>query len=768
MARKLLLASAGAGKSERIAKEALDRAASGGTVLLLTYTINNQLELVRHMCRLNKFQPSNVVVKGWFSFLLEDMVRPYQRCIVPDRISGTILNPRNPHLAETKKGNTNYLPGRAERISNHFNPLHFVTKEDNRAHTYYLAKLAATIQEQTSGRPALRLAEIYDAIFVDEIQDLVGWDFAVIRAMAETSISEFKCVGDFRQSVYQTSETTKRPQTSTEKLTQFKDMGFEIDNLAISWRCIQSICDLADRLHANDGHYAPTQSQVATVPPKYAHHHGVFAVPALRIDDYIKAYNPVILRWDRRTKPQLCEGRTVYNFGESKGLSFKRVLIIPPKTHAKFLSGDTAAFDDANTDDSRNKLYVGITRARYSVAFWYDGGSIINGAQIWNPEIERRAVQELDWNLTEEHIRRTGEWWINPWWLQANFVEVIPRTEQQIIEAIDYLKEIFPAEWAREFPGNLMENSFLRSVLDWGAFSRAHLIRLSERLQRLRNVRGLHIVINSLHGKQESDAADMELEFADFFFEKGLEIEFPIPKSSRGKSPDLRINTAGYGLAVECKKLKIAKVTNFIQSAYTAANFKLNDAAHTRGLGWDFCFYDESMTEVLNLYSSGMDYTDLINAWGRRINDQLGIAARRGVWPLWIFMEGLGEGMFYPSADGAGSMTRPPDTPDEILARRLLANALAPAARQLEKEPGPGLIAISVRDIPNNQYLSGAINRFFEENREKHGNVVAVLVIPWQPWFYEDRPRLVLNRCASAGWSSEIESVIKKLNVTVL
>ncbi len=385
MACNLLLASAGAGKSGRIAKEALKRAASGGRVLLLTYTINNQLELVRHICRLNKVQPHNVAVKGWFSFLLEDMVRPYQRCIVPERISGIILNSGNPHLRKSKNGKSFNLSGRAEKINGECNPLHYVTKEDNRAYTHYLAKLAATIHEQTAGKPARRLAETYDAVFIDEMQDLVGWDFAVIRAIVDTGISDLDCVGDFRQAVYQTSETTKKPQTSTEKMAELKDMGFEIDDLAISWRCIQSVCDLADRLHTKDGLYAPTKSLVASVPPEYADHHGVFAVPASRVGDYIKAYDPVILRWDRGKQRQLCEGRTVYNFGESKGLGFERVLIIPPDRHAKFLSGSTNAFDDASTDDSRNKLYVGITRARYSVAFSHGGGSVISGAQIWNP-----------------------------------------------------------------------------------------------------------------------------------------------------------------------------------------------------------------------------------------------------------------------------------------------------------------------------------------------------------------------------------------------
>ena len=121
------------------------------------------------------------------------------------------------------------------------------------------------------------------------------------------------------------------------------------------------------------------------MPPEFAAHQGIFAVPASRISDYIKRYNPVILRWNRNTQKKLCEGRTAYNFGESKGLGFERVLILPPDRHAKFLCGDTTAFDDAETDDSRNKLYVGITRARYSVAFLHTGGSVASGAQIWKP-----------------------------------------------------------------------------------------------------------------------------------------------------------------------------------------------------------------------------------------------------------------------------------------------------------------------------------------------------------------------------------------------
>jgi DNA helicase-2/ATP-dependent DNA helicase PcrA len=272
-----------------------------------------------------------------------------------------------------------------EKIDGSYNPRHFVTKKDNAAHTTFLSKLAARIHEETDGKPAQRLVNIYKAAFIDEVQDLAGWDFEIIRALVDANIGAFHCVGDFRQTIYRTSPAkNKKPQTNAQKLAAFQQLGFVPEHINISWRCTQSICNLADRIHANDGHYIPTTSKIDSIPPEFADHQGVFAVPASRIGDYMAKYKPVILRWDRKTKKQLCEGRVTFNFGEAKGVGFDRVLILPTGKHAKFLSGDTTAFVDDDTDVSRNKLYVGITRGRYSVAFLHEGGSVIAGAQVWH------------------------------------------------------------------------------------------------------------------------------------------------------------------------------------------------------------------------------------------------------------------------------------------------------------------------------------------------------------------------------------------------
>jgi hypothetical protein len=69
------------------------------------------------------------------------------------------------------------------------------------------------------------------------------------------------------------------------------------------------------------------------------------------------------------------------NFGESKGLNFDRVLIFPHGLGKRWLhTGDCR-----HIKGSRAKLYVGITRARYSVAFVLDGSAAIPNAQFYQP-----------------------------------------------------------------------------------------------------------------------------------------------------------------------------------------------------------------------------------------------------------------------------------------------------------------------------------------------------------------------------------------------
>ncbi len=71
----------------------------------------------------------------------------------------------------------------------------------------------------------------------------------------------------------------------------------------------------------------------------------------------------------------MLEGHDALNFGESKGMTFDRVLIFPHKKGGDWLKSGNFDY----IEKSAAKLYVGVTRARYSVAFVYDGAVKLPG-----------------------------------------------------------------------------------------------------------------------------------------------------------------------------------------------------------------------------------------------------------------------------------------------------------------------------------------------------------------------------------------------------
>ncbi len=135
-------------------------------------------------------------------------------------------------------------------------------------------------------------------------------------------------------------------------------------------------------VHAHQG-YDATTSNVTDISDEFEDHVGIFTVSSGAVETYLQRYNPVILRQNRSTRGDICEGFNAQNFGEAKGLGFDRVLILPTENYSRFLQGDPRPLRTARTEQALNKLYVAITRARYSVAFLFDEEPSIEGVSVW-------------------------------------------------------------------------------------------------------------------------------------------------------------------------------------------------------------------------------------------------------------------------------------------------------------------------------------------------------------------------------------------------
>jgi hypothetical protein len=372
LTKKLLIASAGAGKTHRIAEECCQLADNKKRVLVITYTENNQKEIIEKYKSMVTANPKNIIVKGWYTFLLEDLIRPYQAAIFLKRISSINFTSSNPHI---KNGRT--IRGTAEKIGNQYNSRHYLTSCHTKAHTEYLSKLATRVCAVNHQKPISRLEAIYQHIFIDEVQDLAGWDFDILKAMARMK-SNITCVGDFRQTIYSTTSNPKQPSSNQQKLDVFRRLGFEFEHMALSRRCIQSICDFSDTIHKREG-YKPTKSLVKNIPVKFQVHQGVFIVPRSKLGEYFQTYSPVILRSSVKSAQDLnLLPIKKLNFGMSKGLGFDRTLVIPTKNILDFVCGRLNAFDDGATDKAKNTFYVASTRSRYSLAFLVEDNKVEN------------------------------------------------------------------------------------------------------------------------------------------------------------------------------------------------------------------------------------------------------------------------------------------------------------------------------------------------------------------------------------------------------
>lgn len=360
---KLIIASAGAGKTTYLIDEALkvDKA----NVLITTYTENNAREIKSKFLELNKYIPNNVTIQPWFSFLLEHGVRPYQGVIFLDEIRITGMKLVNKHSGIKEEANKQ----RGYPISySATEPLKYYLSDVNEIYSDKISKFVIECNKQAKDAVIKRLANIYQYIFIDEVQDLSGYDLEIIRLLLQSK-AQVLMVGDPRQTTYLTHQPKKHQKYSDGKIKDYlsqlpKKIIPEIDEktLLYSHRNNQLVCELASKLYPE---YPPSKSCECPSWPNslFNSQDGLFLVEKSNKDAYLEETKAVQLRWD--AKIQTSSFFQTLNFGESKGLGFDHVLIYPTKKMIEWLSNSSSILESK----TRSKLYVAITRARHSVAF---------------------------------------------------------------------------------------------------------------------------------------------------------------------------------------------------------------------------------------------------------------------------------------------------------------------------------------------------------------------------------------------------------------
>ncbi|PHR58057.1 MAG: DNA helicase II [Arcobacter sp.] len=367
---KLMIAAAGAGKTTYLVTKAL---AQSENVLITTYTEANEKEIRKKMIEINGFIPKNITIQTWFSVLIQHGIKPYQNYLTDKKINGMLL--------VNSQSAVKYTTGRGFSVCYPENEVdkHYFSK-DYKIYSDKLSKFVYKCNEKSSGAVFSRLSRIYKYIFIDEVQDLGGYDLELIKLFFKTD-SNVILVGDPRQATYLTHNERKFGKYKDGKIKNFieaecKKIEYSIDEstLNCSYRNNELICLFSSKLY-------PEYNASISNQNDNMEHKGIFFVKAEDVDSYLQIYKPLQLRVDRRKK--INNNYSVMNFGESKGLGFDRILIYPTQPILDWILKDKAI-----ESTSRAKFYVAITRAKYSVAIVYDYSANLNIDDIWCWKLE--------------------------------------------------------------------------------------------------------------------------------------------------------------------------------------------------------------------------------------------------------------------------------------------------------------------------------------------------------------------------------------------
>lgn len=343
---------AGSGKTWGICNSALDiiRGGNGKKILITTYT-NKGVEAIEKEFKSqnNGILDKQVVIISWYEFLLCDLIKPYQTYLT--------------NINEVKSFDFSHMYG-AKNFAKIGTKERYITKSGN-IKANFASEMALQLNIMSENKVIKRLEKIYGYTFIDEIQDMAGYDLNLIEMIMDSSISTV-CVGDNKQATYRTHNTQKaKRQTGANVWSFFEYLQTHnkayIENNSCSRRFNNEICSFANTIF-------PNENNITTCMDEKTEHDGVFLISREDVSTYYNYFKPIVLKYDKNTQT---DGYPSYNFGQCKGLTFERVLIYPNNPLNDFIDGKPLK--------SPHKYYVAVTRPKYSLAIVSDKYPTSNG-----------------------------------------------------------------------------------------------------------------------------------------------------------------------------------------------------------------------------------------------------------------------------------------------------------------------------------------------------------------------------------------------------
>lgn len=369
----IFIAAAGSGKTKHILDEVEDKLKRGLSdckkLAIITYTTLNQNNIKDRLVKKYGCIPQQISVMGWYTFLLDYWIRPFKGDVIQDLYTqhvGMFFSKEPSGIKKRSVGHWAHTYRKGDIWGKFFTPNHHDLYSDK------LSEFAVECYNKAKEQILNRLSGIFSVIYIDESQDLAGWDFEVIRILANYEPLGIIMCGDPRQNTYSTSFSQKyyryngRPDKFVaERINTTTNNPVVVDTITLSksHRCIEEICKFSNIIMPEfPASHACNCAKCVEARAAYGHLKGVFLLKESLEKDYLDEYKPVSLIWDSKSINKI-KTQEYYNYGESKGLEEDAIIIYPTQKILDFIN-----INKPLKENSANKFYVAVTRARFACA----------------------------------------------------------------------------------------------------------------------------------------------------------------------------------------------------------------------------------------------------------------------------------------------------------------------------------------------------------------------------------------------------------------
>lgn len=347
-------------------------------------------------------------------------------------------------------------------------------------------------------------------------------------------------------------------------------------------------------------------------------------------------------------------------------------------------------------------------------------------------------------------VAASGRLWDNPWWLKPEWRKFFSISDEEYESSFQLLQETFDEEWVKGLDGDIGYHPLIQALFfRRGVRNIQTLINLADNLKQLEGVQGFHRVLADYNTLYQARNAGLEMFMGGAFARAGCDVEYIVPKSRKGPTPDLLVRKGEAEFTVECKFMSDASREKWIENYRTWYGRRISASVPTEYSVW-FQPFVEHLDPSCYGPHDGLTPPELAAELDtlqvRTAIEEMLYSFRL---PQYRWIEGKGTLAVFPEGYDYMGQIGLPGLSRRFFFNRLVSNGIKTASKQIQAYRRPGIASVLYSGVSDLGWIKPTVQQVFLEKPEGFECVMGVLLFPMQNVLKYMRPYWIENESSA-------------------